>query len=106
METYITALSDYPPKTVIADLGCGDAAIARALLPKGFTVLSFDLISTNAFVVEVDICNKLPLPGSEPLHDKGDGEGHTVDIVVCALSLMGVNWPNCIREAWRVLRPE
>ncbi|KAK0491098.1 methyltransferase-domain-containing protein [Armillaria novae-zelandiae] len=106
VETYITVLSDCPPKTVIADLGCGDAAIARALLPKGFTVLSFDLVSTNAFVVEADICDKLPLPGSEPLHDKGDGEGHTVDVVVCALSLMGVNWPNCIREAWRVLRPD
>ncbi|KAG7449356.1 uncharacterized protein BT62DRAFT_679465 [Guyanagaster necrorhizus] len=105
VETYIAALSDYPPKTVIADFGCGDAAVAHALLPKGFTVLSFDLVSTNAFVVEADICNKLPLPGSEPLHDKGDGQGHTVDVVICALSLMGVNWPNCIREAWRVLRP-
>ncbi|KAF8915881.1 ribosomal RNA-processing protein 8 [Mucidula mucida] len=105
VEKYISALSSYPPKSVIVDLGCGDAALGRALLPRGLIVLSFDLISTNPFVIEADICNKLPLPGSEPDEDSMDKvEAQIVDVVVCALSLMGTNWPTCIREAWRVLR--
>lgn len=60
-------------------------------------------------MIEADICANLPLPGSEPSSDDGDsgaGDAHVVDLVVCALSLMGTNWPNCIREAWRVLKPE
>jgi ribosomal RNA-processing protein 8 len=98
-------LSSYPAKTVIADLGCGDAALARALVPKGLTVLSFDLVSDGAFVVEADTHVKIPLPGSEGEGGEGEGEGHVVDVVVCALSLMGLNWPNCIRETWRILKP-
>ncbi|KAF8484528.1 methyltransferase-domain-containing protein [Russula ochroleuca] len=106
---YISALSSYPPRTVIADLGCGDAALARALIPKGYTVMSFDLVADHSFVVDADIFDRLPLPGSEPDGDevKNPGQGHAqvVNVVVCALSLMGTNWPNCIREAWRILRP-
>ncbi|KAH7916100.1 methyltransferase-domain-containing protein [Hygrophoropsis aurantiaca] len=102
---YITELSSYPKKTVIADLGCGDAALARGLQAKKINVLSFDLISDNAFVVEADICSKIPLPGSEPSSGpKSEGEAQVIDVVVCALSLMGTNWPNCIREAWRILK--
>jgi hypothetical protein len=26
-------------------------------------------------------------------------------VAICALSLMGSNWPECIREAWRILKP-
>ena len=107
---YISALSSYPLNTVIADLGCGDAALARALIPKGYAVMSFDLVADRAFVVEADIFDRLPLPGSEVDSDGNEspGQGHAqiVNVVVCALSLMGTNWPNCIREAWRTLRPE
>lgn len=92
-----------PPKTVIADLGCGDAALARALQPKGFTVLSYDLVSENAFVTEADICTHVPLPGSEESED-GTGSAQVVDVVIFALSLMGTNWPKSVREAWRILR--
>lgn len=106
---YISTLSSYPPRTVIADLGCGDAALARALIPKGYTVMSFDLVSDRAFVTEADIFERLPLPGSEDDSDgsgkSSNGHGQVVNVVVCALSLMGTNWPNCIREAWRILRP-
>ncbi|KAG6817204.1 hypothetical protein H0H87_011562 [Tephrocybe sp. NHM501043] len=106
VEHYISVLSSYPNKTVVADLGCGDAAMARALVPQGLTVLSYDLVSDEAFVVEADICSKIPLPGSEPAQtEKSEGDAHVVDVVVCALSLMGTNWPNCIREAWRILKP-
>lgn len=107
VQHYISILSEYPPKTVIADLGCGDAALARALVPKGIAVVSFDLVSDGVFVVEADTCSKIPLPGSEgDEEEKSIGEGHVVDVVVCALSLMGTNWPNCLREAWRILKPE
>ncbi|KAH7930073.1 hypothetical protein BV22DRAFT_1001384 [Leucogyrophana mollusca] len=102
---YISELSSYPKKTVVADLGCGDAALARGLHSKKISVLSFDLVSDNAFVVEADICSRIPLPGSEPSSgQKSDGEAQVVDVVVCALSLMGTNWPRCIREAWRILK--
>lgn len=107
VQHYISALSKYPAKTVIADLGCGDAAMARSLIPKDLNVLSFDLVSDGAFVVEADICDKIPLPGSEPAEgEKSDGNAQVVDVVVCALSLMGTNWTNCIREAWRILKHE
>lgn len=84
---------------MIVDLGCGDAALARSLVPKGYTVLSFDLVSANSFIVAADICGKVPVPGSEV----GD-EGQIVDVVVCSLSLMSTNWLNCIREARRILK--
>lgn len=76
------------------------------------TVLSFDLVSDGGLVVEADICTHVPLPGSEskPADEKGkgkiQGEGGVVDVVVCALSLMGTNWPGTIREAWRILRAD
>jgi len=103
---YISLLSKYPVRTLIADLGCGDAALAKALAPLGIKVLSYDFVSDEAFVVEADICTRLPLPGSEGAEgEKTNGEGHIVDVVVCSLSLMGTNWPNSLREAWRVLKP-
>lgn len=101
---YISELSKYPAKTVIADLGCGDAALAQALVPKGLTVLSFDLVSDGAYVVEADICSKLPLPGAEVTAEDGAHGAQVVDVVVFALSLMSVNWVGAIREAWRVLK--
>lgn len=103
---YVSLFASYPPKTVIADLGCGDATLAAGLLPKGISVISFDLVSDGKFVVEADICEKIPLPGSEDSGmEKSSGEGQVIDVVVCALSLMGLNWVNCIREAWRILKP-
>ena len=83
------------------DLGCGDAALGRALIPKGLNVISFDLVSDDPAVVEADICTRLPLPGSE---QEGEDSLATIDVAVCALSLMSTNWVGCIREAWRVLR--
>lgn len=75
-------------------------------MPKGMIVLSYDLVSDGSYVIAADICGKLPLPGSEGVEgESGEGEGHIVDVAVCALSLMGSNWPNCIREAWRTLKP-
>ncbi|KAG0705508.1 methyltransferase-domain-containing protein [Suillus ampliporus] len=103
---YISQLTSYPQNTLIADLGCGDAALARGLSLKKLKVLSFDLISDRAYIVAADICSSVPLPGSEPSSSQmSEGEAQVVDVVVCALSLMGTNWPRCIREAWRILKP-
>lgn len=97
-------LSKLPSGSVIVDLGCGDGALAKSLIPKGYCVLSFDLKSDNDYVIQADICDRLPLPGSEI---NGSMEsGQVTNIVVCSLSLMSTNWVNCIREAWRILRDQ
>ncbi|KAL1987302.1 hypothetical protein VTN96DRAFT_4330 [Rasamsonia emersonii] len=79
----------------IADLGCGDAQLARALTPSAkklqLEFLSYDLHAPNQFVTKADISN-LPL---------ADG---SVDIAIFCLSLMGTNWIDFVEEAWRVLR--
>ncbi|KAK3688121.1 methyltransferase-domain-containing protein [Podospora appendiculata] len=80
----------------IADLGCGDAALATALEPVkrklNLVVKSFDLqTGSSPLVTQADIAN-LPLA-----HD-------SVDVVVFCLALMGTNWIDFIEEAHRVLR--
>lgn len=79
----------------IADLGCGDAPLARAfqtkLKPFNLKFHNFDLHGPNSLVIKADIAN-LPLR---------DGEA---DVVIFCLSLMGTNWLSFIEEAWRVLR--
>ncbi|KAI0770743.1 methyltransferase-domain-containing protein [Irpex lacteus] len=101
---YISALSSRPAGTLIVDLGCGDAALAKALVPKGLAVLSYDLVSDGAFVVEADVCARVPLPGGEGDDEESERRAQVVDVVVCALSLMSTNWVGCVREAWRVLK--
>ena len=100
VDHFIEKLSSYPERTLIVDLGCGDATLAKSLIPRGLSVLSFDLISVNAYVVATDVCNRLPLPGSET-----SSEGAIADVAICSLSLMSTNWPKCIHEARRVLKP-
>ncbi|CAE6423414.1 unnamed protein product [Rhizoctonia solani] len=95
-----TSLSTLPPRSIIVDLGCGDAQLAKTLVPQGLNVLSFDLVSDNKWVIEADICTRVPLPGSED----AQSEGAIADACVCSLSLMSTNWIGCAREAWRVLR--
>lgn len=80
----------------VADLGCGDAPLARALIPSftkklKLTIHSYDLHAPNQHVTVADIA-KLPLR---------DGEA---DLAVFCLSLMGTNWIDFVEEAWRVLR--
>jgi len=111
VEHYINTLSRSPKGTIIADLGCGDASLAQALLPKGLVVLSFDLVSRNpnGLVIEADICTRIPLPGSENSSEGDSKEGDTsmgqvVDVCVCSLSLMSTNWVGCVKECWRILK--
>ena len=79
----------------IADLGCGDAPLARALQsrlrPFNLKFHNFDLHEPNSLVTKADIAS-LPLR---------DGEA---DVAIFCLSLMGTNWLSFIEEAWRVLR--
>ncbi|KAL1954007.1 hypothetical protein VTO42DRAFT_1828 [Malbranchea cinnamomea] len=79
----------------IADLGCGDARFAKALMPLSkslnLKLLSFDLCATDPLVTKADIAN-LPV------------EDGSVDVAIFCLSLMGTNWVSFVEEAWRVLR--
>lgn len=94
-----TDLSSLPRRKTgsctVADLGCGDAPLARVLqsYAKALNLKfhNFDLHAPNPHVTKADIAN-LPLR---------DGEA---DIAVFCLSLMGTNWLNFVEEAWRVLR--
>ncbi|PWY84723.1 rRNA processing protein Rrp8 [Aspergillus sclerotioniger CBS 115572] len=82
----------------VADLGCGDAQLARALLPSAkkldLKLLSYDLHAPkDSPITKADISN-LPL---------ADG---SVDVTIFCLSLMGTNWVSFVEEAWRVLRSD
>ncbi|KAL4916955.1 methyltransferase-domain-containing protein [Aspergillus aurantiobrunneus] len=82
----------------IADLGCGDAQLHRALIPStkklNLKLLSFDLHAPkDSPITKADISN---LPTD-------DG---SVDIAIFCLSLMGTNWVSFVEEAWRVLRSD
>ncbi|KAB8349720.1 hypothetical protein FH972_023735 [Carpinus fangiana] len=76
----------------VADLGCGDAALASKVskLRLNVQVLSYDLAKPNKFVTKADIAN-LPL------------EDDSVNVTIFCLALMGTNWIDFIEEAWRVL---
>ncbi|KAF2091452.1 hypothetical protein K490DRAFT_31370 [Saccharata proteae CBS 121410] len=79
----------------LADLGCGDAALASKLQPQAqklhLKIHSFDLASVSPLVTKADIAN-LPLPDN------------SVDVAIFCLALMGTNWTDFVDEAWRVLR--
>ena len=84
---------------VVADFGCGDAALAKKLLAVKtdgacrFKVNSFDLVACCDLVTACDM-SKVPLPNK------------SVDVAVFCLSLMGTNLADFIREAHRVLKPD
>eukprot|EP00388_Colpodella_angusta_P041481 GDKK01053385.1.p1 GENE.GDKK01053385.1~~GDKK01053385.1.p1 ORF type:complete len:178 (-),score=17.55 GDKK01053385.1:126-659(-) len=85
-----------PTSWIIADMGCGDAKIAKALTPKGYKVHSFDLCSSeaNKDFITVASSARTPLGPS------------SVDVAVFSLSLMATDWFACILEAHRVLKPK
>lgn len=81
----------------IADLGCGDAALARNLTPSAkklnLKLNSYDLQSPDPLITKADI-SKLPV------------EDGSMDVAIFCLSLMGTNWVSFVEEAWRVLRSD
>lgn len=82
-------------RCTIADLGCGDAPLARGCQSQVKALQlkfhNYDLYAPNSFVTRADIAN-LPLR---------DG---SIDLAIFCLSLMGTNWIDFVEEAWRVLR--
>uniref|UniRef100_L7M0R4 Ribosomal RNA-processing protein 8 n=1 Tax=Rhipicephalus pulchellus TaxID=72859 RepID=L7M0R4_RHIPC len=89
VDVIIDSLRGMPKSTVIADLGCGEAKIARELTRN--KVHSFDIVALNDHVTVCDM-SKLPLPSQ------------TVDVAVFCLSLMGTNLNMFVLEANRILK--
>lgn len=75
---------------VIADFGCGEAKLAAALSDR-HTVHSFDYVAANEDVVACDVAHV-------PMEDEA------LDVAVFSLSLMGANFTEYLREAWRLLK--
>eukprot|EP00606_Chrysophyceae_sp_TOSAG23-5_P001416 GSChrysophyteH2.ASY1.ANO1.1218.1 assembled CDS len=85
------------PRARVADMGCGDAKLAKMFgsgtkEPAVNVVHSFDLVSVDPLVTACDVSHT-------PLADG------SVDICVFCLSLMGTNIGDFLREAHRILRP-
>ena len=86
----------------IADLGCGDAHLAASLHPLrtslNLNLLSFDLAkgdTPNMHLITVaDISNLL----SVGIRDS------SVDVAICCLSLMNINWVSVVDECSRIVR--
>jgi superfamily II DNA or RNA helicase/SAM-dependent methyltransferase len=76
------------PDWVVGDFGCGEAKLAECLPNQ---VYSFDHIAINENVISCDITQT-------PLEDE------TLDVAVFSLSLMGINYPDYLKEAYRVLK--
>ncbi len=76
------------PDWIIGDFGCGEAQLATLLPNK---VYSFDHVAINDSVIACDMTRT-------PLDDS------TLDVVVFSLSLMGLNYADCLKEAHRTLR--
>eukprot|EP00996_Jenningsia_fusiforme_P001007 NODE_1918_length_1356_cov_74.961744_g1737_i0.p1 GENE.NODE_1918_length_1356_cov_74.961744_g1737_i0~~NODE_1918_length_1356_cov_74.961744_g1737_i0.p1 ORF type:complete len:399 (+),score=103.58 NODE_1918_length_1356_cov_74.961744_g1737_i0:152-1198(+) len=84
-----TEMKGIPKTWKIADLGCGDAELAERMTTH--KVFSFDLVALNPRVTVADIAHV-------PLKDK------SVDVVVLCLALLGTNYSDYLREAFRILR--
>ncbi|KAJ1502394.1 25S rRNA (adenine645-N1)-methyltransferase, partial [Coelomomyces lativittatus] len=87
----LSSLLQLSPNKVIADMGCGDATLAQTLIPKGYTVYSYDLISHHPYVTQASMTH-IPL------------QNHVCDIVVYCLSLMNTNYATAVEEGMRVLK--
>ena len=84
-------LNEKYKNSIICDIGCGEAKIAQKLIPLGYNILSFDLVSLNKYVKIANMSN-LPL-------DK-----EICDICIFCLSLMNKNFIPFIIESNRVLK--
>lgn len=108
VDYYINVLKDmYKDESItnditVADMGCGDAKIARVIDEEGYSdklkIFSYDLVNkdgkqkwVNKYITPCDISNT-------PMKDS------TADIVIFSLSLMGTNFLDFIKEAYRILK--
>ena len=84
------SLEKYKSK-IIADIGCGEAKIAQKLVPLGYKIYSYDLVSMNKYVTVADMQN-LPL------------KNKFCDIGIFCLSLMNKNFIPFVVESNRILK--
>jgi ribosomal RNA-processing protein 8 len=73
----------------VADLGCGEAYLARNL--THMKIFSFDLVAIHDCITKCDLKN-IPL------------DDNMIDIAIFCLSLMGNNFIDFITEAKRILK--
>ncbi|CAL5021142.1 unnamed protein product [Urochloa decumbens] len=85
----INWLKSHNASWTVADFGCGNAAVAKNVDNK---VFSIDLVSDDPSVIACDMAHT-PLKTS------------SVDVAIFCLSLMGTNYPSYLEEANRVLKP-
>ncbi len=76
------------PDWIVGDFGCGEAKLAEALPNK---VYSFDHVAINENVTACDIAHT-------PIDDA------SLDVAVFSLSLMGLNYADYLKEAYRTLK--
>jgi superfamily II DNA or RNA helicase len=76
------------PDWSVGDFGCGEAELARLVPNK---VYSFDHVAINEAVIACDM-------SATGLADQ------TLDVAVFSLSLMGLNYSDYLREAYRLVR--
>ncbi len=76
------------PDWVIGDFGCGEALLSKSLRNK---VYSFDHVAINPTVKACDMAQT-------------GLDAEILDVAVFSLSLMGVNWKDYLKEAFRLLR--
>ena len=84
-------LLDKYKNKIIVDIGCGEGKIAKKLVPLGYKVYSYDLVSINQYVTVADMKN-LPL------------ENKFCDIAIFCLSLMNKNFIPFVVESNRILK--
>ena len=77
------------PEWIVADMGCGENLLSKELTNK---VHAFDYIAIDKNVIACDM-SSVPLNSQE------------VDAVVFCLSLMGSNYLDYIKEAFRIIKP-
>ena len=81
---------------MIGDFGCGEGRLQIDLEKAGHkkeTIKSFDVGKSAEHIIQADI-SKLPQNSA------------SLDVGVFCLSLMGTNFPDFLREANRVLKPD
>jgi superfamily II DNA or RNA helicase len=77
------------PEWLVGDFGCGENLLSKEIPNK---VLSFDHVAIDDTVISCDISN-IPI------------ENNIFDVVVFSLSLMGTNYKEYFKEAYRTLKP-
>jgi superfamily II DNA or RNA helicase len=76
------------PDWVIGDFGCGEALLSKGVRNK---VYSYDHVAVNPSVIACDMANT-------------GADSDILDVAVFSLSLMGVNWEDYLKEAFRMVK--